>query len=127
MRNYIIDRLFSLIMALCLMTGVAAAQADTLPWEASPFNWRNSRYNYENSELNFSNSAKNFQNAEGTRGRLNIVNILGVVIGYAKVKADGSINYFDSDGTRIGYSVDGGKTQYDPDGEEVEFTVELQE
>lgn len=104
-----------------------AVHAEGIPWEASPNNWRNSQYNYENSSYNFANSPKNFKNAEGTRGRLNIVDLLGSVTGYAIPKKDGGINYFDNDGTRIGYSIDGGKTQYDIKGEEATFTVEVQE
>ncbi len=103
------------------------AYAVAIPWEDSPNNWRNSRYNMENSAYNFANSPKNFENTEGKRGRLNILNSLGIVIGYAIRKKDGGINYFDSDGVRIGYSNDNGKTQYDPEGESESFSVEVQE
>lgn len=119
-------RLWLVAIVLVGLVGVSSAAAE-VPWEASPYNWPNSPYNFENSPNNFANSIKNFQNAEGRRGRLNIVNSLGVVTGYAIVKRDGGINYFDSDGDRIGYSVDGGKTQYGPSGEEASFTVSVQE
>lgn len=101
------------------------AHADT-PWEDSPVNWRNSPYNYENSPLNFLNSPKNHVNAEGHLGRLNIVNMIGSVTGYAIVKRDGGINYFDNDGVRIGYSNNGGITQYNIEGELTKFTIEVQ-
>ncbi len=117
--------LFPFVFILTLVVE-NTAHAD-IPWEDSPLNWRNSPYNYENSPLNYGNSPKNVNNIEGRRGRLNIVNKIGSIIGYAIVKRDGGINYFDEDGVRIGYSNNGGVTQYEVDGDVTTFSVEVQE
>jgi hypothetical protein len=114
------------VLAVVFFSTVAIAQS-TLPWEVSPYNWRNSPYNYDNSAANFLNSPYNVANREGQRGRINIVNLLGIVTGYAVIKKDGGINYFDNEGKRLGYSNDGGVTQYDVEGETTTFRTEVEE
>ncbi len=94
-------------------------------WLASPNNWINSKYNTQNTSLNFANSVKNFANREDSPSRINILNTLGFVVGFAVQKPDGGVNYFDEDGERIGYSPDGGISQFEVDGDSTTFTTRI--
>lgn len=101
-----------------------AYSEDTIPWDASPLNWKNSQYNYVNSPRNFVNSVSNFENKEENPNRINIVNLLGSVTGYVIIKEDGGWNYFDNDGTRIGYSPNNGKSAYTVEGKPTSFDLQ---
>jgi hypothetical protein len=125
-------RLFSLITVVYSNSLVCAQEIEVDPepieedsWEASPLNSNNSPHNGENTSFNFNNSPRNFANSIDNPKRLNVVNILGVVVGYAVKRSNGTVNYFDNDGKRVGYSPDGGLSQFDVDGDSTKFRVEL--
>jgi hypothetical protein len=114
----------SVILALLVICfSPSFSLSDDFDWQGSPQNWANSPYNFENSPLNFKNSPDNFQNRKDNPERINIVNLLGLVTGYAIVKEDGGVNYFNNDGERVGYSTDKGVTQYTASGSKTTFRI----
>jgi hypothetical protein len=73
-------------------------------WQNSPNNWQNSSQNWQNSSDNWKNSPQNWENSGNNYNNANgIHDSNGNRSGYRVPSADGSINYFNNDGSRRGY------------------------
>jgi hypothetical protein len=73
-------------------------------WQNSPDNWQNSSQNWQNSSQNWKNSPQNWQNSGNNYNNANgIYDSSGNRTGYSVPSANGGMNYFNNDGSRIGY------------------------
>lgn len=90
------------IIAILLMSVAFNAAADD--WNTSPNNWNNSPNNWDNSPNNWNNSPNNWNNSPNRWGNERIIrDNSGNPTGYAVPKADGGVNFYDSNGNRRGY------------------------
>jgi hypothetical protein len=73
-------------------------------WKNSPDNWQNSSQNWQNNSDNWKNSPQNWENSGQNYNSTNgIYDAKGNRTGYMVPRGDGGINYFNNDGTRMGY------------------------
>lgn len=91
---------FLLVIFFPISLPLATAQ----DWRSSPLNWRNNQLNWENSPLNWRNNPQNWQNNPMRWGNERIIrDNNGKPTGYAVLKRDGGVNFFDLKGNRRGY------------------------
>lgn len=77
---------------------------DNNPYANSPNNYANSPNNYANSPNNYENAPNNYENNPyNTNSNRIIRDNDGQATGYAVPRADGGVNYFNSNGGRSGY------------------------
>uniref|UniRef100_A0A6M3KHG5 Uncharacterized protein n=1 Tax=viral metagenome TaxID=1070528 RepID=A0A6M3KHG5_9ZZZZ len=94
----------ALFLCLVFVAAVCFAQGEAYKVDDSPYNIRNSPYNIENSPYNVENSPYNVKNSPYNVNSERIIrDNSGKAVGYAVEKKDGGVNYFDSEGNRIGY------------------------
>lgn len=94
-----------------------------LPYDLSPSNYDNSSSNYENSSSNYDNSISNYDNSpsnydnspsnyENTiNGSRRIISENQDFLGYYVFGSKGIINFYSTNGERVGYLPGGGHTQ----------------
>jgi hypothetical protein len=99
---------FSFLAFFLVASGQVSAQAQPYPnnnWNNNPNNWNNSPNNFNNSPNNWNNSPNNFNNSPNNFNSSNgIYNNQGQRSGYQTKSPDGTVNFFDNNGNRIGYA-----------------------
>ena len=91
----------SLACYFLLFNNDACAQTS---WENNPMNFKNSPYNFDNSQYNYKNSPYNWDNSPyNIDSKSGIYNNQGKRIGYEVETSQGTHNFFDNNGDRIGY------------------------
>ena len=73
-------------------------------WENNPLNYKNSSYNYDNSQYNYRNSQYNWENnSYNLESKSGIYNDQGNRVAYEVQNVQGTRNFYDFDGNRLGY------------------------
>ena len=93
-------------MVSSLLLAASTVFAQAVPFEDSVYNYNNSPYNYANSQYNYANSPYNQANSTSNPYAPNAVyNAQGYQSGYKTTTDTGVINYYDSNGNRMGYAI----------------------
>lgn len=89
------------VIVFALASKPACAQTS---WENNPLNYKNSPYNYDNSQYNYRNSQYNWENnSYNLDSRSGIYNDQGNRVAYEVQNVQGTRNFYDINGNRLGY------------------------
>jgi hypothetical protein len=93
------------VMVSSLLLAASTVFAQAVPFEDSVYNYNNSPYNYANSQYNYANSPYNQANSTSNPYAPNAVyDAQGNQNGYKTTTDAGVTNYYNTNGTRKGYS-----------------------
>jgi hypothetical protein len=99
--RYVFTVVIVAFFLFCVLVRCTVAQ--TL-WENSPYNFANNEYNHANTQYDYKNSQLRWENNEfNLTSNTGIYNNIGERMGYEVINRDGTRNFFDSNGNRIGY------------------------
>jgi len=89
------------VAVFALASKSACAQTS---WENNPLNYKNSPYNYDNSQYNYKNSQYNWDNSPyNLDSKSGIYSTDGTRVGYEVQNSQGTRNFYDVEGDRLGY------------------------
>jgi len=96
--------MWGLLVSIMIATGFMVSNAFAQLYENSPNRYENNSYNYDNNSSNYNNNPNNYENNLNNYSSSRIIrNESGNATGYAVPKANGGVNYFDTNGNRTGY------------------------
>jgi uncharacterized membrane protein len=99
--RYVFTVVIVVFFLFCVLVRCTVAQ--TL-WENSPYNYANNEYVYANTQYDYRNNPLNWENNEfNVTARHGVYTNAGERAGYEVLHPDGTRNFFDGDGNRIGY------------------------